>query len=377
MKNVSLAAVALVLLIVAGAVWLVLNFEYATESQYVGLQGEARRNPLLAAMRLYERMGVPARAVRRVGELEALEPGATLILLRSRAALTQRHAEQLLDWVGAGGHLIVEPQDHRVRDRLLDALSIHRRPLRAQPPRKPSEFRLPHSPATLRVDFGPRQHFIDIEKRAVLTVDEHWSVLLQRFPLGRGHVTVVNGLSFMTNRRVGELDHAAFAWELVRFHPATPAVALAARLETPSLATWVRESAWPAAVTGALLLLLWLWRVVPRFGPLRADPPAARPRLLDHIRASGRFHWASGSGEPLLAAAREACLRAVARNHPGLAAMAPRAQVARLAEMTALPAAELELALHYAPGDAREFAAAIGTLQTIGDRLNRKVRTRT
>ena len=63
MKNVSLAPVALVLLIVAGAVWLVLNFEYVTESQYVGLQGEARRNPLLAAMRLYERMGVPARAV--------------------------------------------------------------------------------------------------------------------------------------------------------------------------------------------------------------------------------------------------------------------------------------------------------------------------
>jgi hypothetical protein len=375
MKNVSLAAVTLVLLIAAGVTWLVLNFEYVSEPQYVGLQGEARRNPLLAAMRLYERMGVPARAARRVADLDALEPRATLILLRPRAALTQRHAEQLLDWVAAGGHLIVEPQDRRVRDRLLDALNIHRRPLRVQPPRKPSEFRLPHSPATLRVDFGPRQHFIDIEKRAVLTVDERWSVLLQRFSLGRGHITVVNGLSFMTNRRIGELDHAEFAWQLVRFQPASPAVVLAARLETPSLASWVRESAWPAALTGALLLLLWLWRVVPRFGPLRADPPAARPRLLDHIRASGRFYWASGSAQRLLSAAREACLRAVARNHPGLAALAPQAQVARLAQVTALPAAELELALHYAPGDAREFATAIGTLQAIGDRLNRKVRT--
>lgn len=375
MKNVSLAAAALVLLIATGAVWLVLNFEYVSEPEYVGLQGEARRNPLLAAMRLYERMGVPAREARRVADLDTLEPGATLILLRQRAALTQRHTEELLSWVSAGGHLIVEPQDYRARDRVLDGLNIHRRPLRLQPPRKPSEFRLPHAPEALRVDFGPRQHFIDVEKRAVLTVDEHWSVLLQRLPLGRGHVTVVNGLRFMMSRRIGELDHAEFAWQLVRFQPATPAVVVAARLEMPSLASWLRESASAAALTGALLILLWLWRVVPRFGPMRADPPPSRPRLLDHIRASGRFHWASGSARRLLAAAREACLRAIARNHPGLTAMPPQAQVARLAQLTALPAADLELALRDASGDAREFATAIRTLQAIGDRLNRKVRT--
>ena len=374
MKNVSLAAAALVLLIVAGAAWLFFNFEYVSEPEHVGLQGEARRNPLLAAMRLYERMGVPAREARRIAHLEALEPGATLILLRQRAALTQRHTERLLSWVAAGGHLIVEPRDYRAHDRVLDALSLHRRPLRQQPPRKPSEFRLPHAAATLRVDFGPRQHFIDIEKRAVLTVDEHWSVLLQRFPLGRGHITVVNGLRFMTNGRIGQLDHAEFAWQLVRFEPATPVVVVAARLEMPSLGTWLRESAWPAALTGGLLIVLWLWRVVPRFGPLRADPPAARPRLLDHIRASGRFHWASGGARRLLSAARESCLRAIARNHPGLAAMTPPAQVARLAELTALPAADLELALNYAPGDAHDFATAIRTLQATGDRLNRKVR---
>jgi len=375
MRNVSLAAGALVLLIVAGAAWLVLNFEYVSEPEYVGPQGEARRNPLLAAMRLYERMGVPAREARRIADLETLEPGAALILLRQRAALTRRHTEQLLSWVSAGGHLIVEPQDHRARDRVLDALGIHRRPLRLQPPRKPSELHLPHAPATLRVDFGPRQHFLDTEKRAVLTVDEHWSVLLQRFPLGRGHITVVNGLRFMMNSRIGQLDHAEFAWQLLRFHPETPAVVLGARLEAPSLASWVRENAWHAALTGALLLLLWLWRVLPRFGPLRADPPAARPRLLDHIRASGRFHWASGSARRLLSAAREACLRGVARNHPGLAATARGAQVPRLAELTALPAANLELALHDAPEDPREFVTAIRTLQAIDDRLNRKVRT--
>ena len=375
MKNVSLPAAALVVLIAFGVVWLYLNFEYVTEPERVGLQGEARRNPLLAAMRFYERMGVPAREVRRVADLDTLEPGATLVLLRHRAALTQQHADELLSWVSAGGHLIIEPEDYRVADRILSALKIHRRRLNLRPPPKPSEITLPHLGKTLQVDFGPRQHFIDTGKRAVLTVDEHWSVLLQRFPVGRGHVTVVNGLRFMTNQRIGEHDHAEFAWALLQFDPATPVVVLAANLEMPSLATWVRESASYAALTGVVLLLLWLWRVVPRFGPLRADPEAARPRLLDHIRASGMYHWSRGNAGRLLAAAREACMRGIVRNHPGLSELRPEAQVRRFAELTALPAGDIDLALRYVPDDPEQFATAIRTLQAIDDRLNRKVRT--
>lgn len=375
MKNVSMPAAVLVAFIAAGVVWLLLNFEYVTEPRYVGLQGEARRNPLLAAMRLYERMGVPVREARRAAALDGLEAGATLILLQHRGALTQRHVDRLLSWVSAGGHLIIEPEDYRVGDRILDALKIRRRPLNVRPPRGPSEFSLPHSPATLHVDFGPRQHFIDTEKRAVLTVDEHWSVLLQQFELGRGLVTVVNGLRFMKNQRIGRYDHAEFAWQLLQFNPRTPVVVVAGRLEAPSLVTWLRESAWYAALTGVLLLMLWLWRVVPRFGPLRADPEAARPRLLDHIRASGMFHWSRGNAAQLLAAAREACLRGIARNHPDLAGLRPEAQARRFAELTTLSAADIELALRYMPGDPEQFTTAVQTLQAIDDRLNRKVRS--
>jgi len=374
MKNISLPAAALLVLIAAGGVWLFLNLEYVTEPEYVGFQGEARRNPLLAAMRLYERMGIPAREVRRIADLDSLEPHGTLILLRHRAALTRPHVDQVLSWVSAGGHLIIEPENYRVDDRILDTLKIYRRQLNLRPPPGPSTFSLPHVPGTLQVDFGPRQHFIDTEKRAVLTVDEHWSVLLQQFKLGRGLVTVVNGLRFMTNAKIGEHDHAEFAWQLLQFNPATTAVVVAARLDRPSLASWARESAWHATLTGVLLLIFWLWRVIPRFGPLRADPEPARPRLLDHIRASGMFHWSRGNATRLLAAARETCLRGVARNHPDLAELRADAQARRFTELTALPAADLELALTYTPGDPHQFMTAIRTLQAIDDRLNRKVR---
>jgi len=375
MKNVSMSAAALVVLVALGAVWLYLNLEYVTEPEYVGFQGEARRNPLLAATHLYERMGVPAREARRIADLDALEPDETLVLLRRRAVLDQRHTDQLLSWVAAGGHLIVEPERHRVTDRILDALKIHRRALNVRPPRKPSEFRLPHSRRPLRVDFGPREHFVSTEERAALTVDEHWSILVEQFRLGRGLVTIVNGLRFMTNQHIGEHDHAEFAWQLVQFKPGTRSVVVAPRLAGPSLVAWVRESAPYAAITTVLLLVLWLWRVIPRFGPLRADPAAARPRLLDHIRASGMFHWSRGSAGRLLAAAREACLRQVTRNHPGLAELRHDAQVQRFAELTALPPSDVELALRQAPTDPQQFTTAIRTLQAIDDRLNRKIRS--
>lgn len=375
MKNISMPAAALVVLIALGAVWLYLNLEYVTERDYVGFQGEARRNSLLAAMRLYERMGIPAREARSIADLSALKPRETLVLLRRRAALDQRHADLLLSWVRAGGHLVIEPERHRVADRIFDALKIHRRALNLQPPSKPSEFRLPHSRRPLHVDFGPREHFVSTENRAVLTVDEHWSILLEQFSYGRGLVTVVNGLRFMTNQHIGEHDHAEFAWQLVQFNPATSSVVVAPRLAGPSLAAWVRESAPYAAMTLVLLLALWLWRVVPRFGPLRADPELARPRLLDHIRASGMFHWSRGDAGRLLAAAREACLRGVARNHPDLAELREEAQVLRFAELTALAPPDIELALRHVPGDPQQFTTAIRTLRAIDDRLNRKVRS--
>ena len=375
LKNISLSAAVMVVLIAAGAVWIYLNFEYVTEPEFVGLQGEARRNPLLAATRFYARMGIPAREARRIADLDALEPDATLFLRRRRTTLNEQRADQLLSWVARGGHLVVEPEDYRVADRILDALKIHRRRLNLEPPRKPSEFSLPHSRSKLRVDFGQREHFIDLEKRAVLTVDEHWSVLLQQFRLGRGLVTVVNGLNFMTNQRIGKYDHAEFAWQLVQFNPATSAVVLAARLERPSLIAWVRENAWHAALTGAFLLVLWLWRIVPRFGPLRGDPSAARPRLLDHIRASGKFHWSRGNAPRLLESAREACLRRIERVHPGLAQLTHEGQVRRFAELTALPGADLELALRDAPRDPQQFTTAVSTLQAMTDRLNRKIRS--
>ena len=152
-------------------------------------------------------------------------------------------------------------------------------------------------------------------------------------------------------------------------------VLVAARLETPSLADWLLEHALPALALTALLIAAWLWRTVPRFGPVAPDPAPVRRRLLDHLRASGRFYWQRRGGDRLLVAARDACLRKLARSHPVLVEL-PRAERAgRLAALTGISATRVDAALHGDARDALQFTDAVGVLQQIEERLVRKIQS--
>ena len=371
MKRSALGAWLMGLLLAAGAVWFYLNFERVTEREQVGYQGEARRNPYLAAMRLIERMGMKTRELHQLNELERLPRGGTLVLARRRAGLSRGQAERMLAWVHDGGHLIVEAEDHRSPDLLLDSLKVMRRELKLKPPARPSEIRLPDAPAPLQVRFEYRQDLIDLGRSAAAVVKDEWSILLLEYGRGNGRVTVLNGFSFMTNRTIGRNDHAEFVWRLVQQNRSAPEVSIAAWLESPSLSAWLLDHAWQALATAALLLALWLWRVAPRFGPLEPDPLPQRRRLLDHLRASGIFYWKAGAAPRLLAAARESCLRKIARTHPGVVELPPAQRVERFAALTQLAPHELELALGGTAADPRQFTAAIRTLQAMEERLTR------
>jgi hypothetical protein len=75
---------------------------------------------------------------------------------------------------------------------------------------------------------------------------------------------------------------------------------------------------------------------VPRFGPVAPDAPPGRRRLLDHLRASGRYYWTKGLRSRLVVAARDAALRRIVRAQPDFAGAPQAERAARLARLAGI-----------------------------------------
>ena len=374
MTRARLAAFALAVLVAAGAAWFYLNFERVTEREHVGYQAEARDNPLLAATRLYERMGRKTRTVKRPLQLAELPSRGTLVLSRSRSGISTPTMERLMAWVESGGHLIVAAAWHSNPDPILDRLEVERGEMSRRARRTDvSIVRLPHAPDEMKVVFGSRIELREGARRALHRVEDRSGTILLHYGYGAGSVTVLNSMSFMTNAAIGEHDHAEFAWRLLGFNPSAREVAVAFRIETPSLMTALAEDASQALIAAGLLLAAWLWRVIPRFGPLIPDPLPVRRRLLDHLRASGLFHWNNGNVGRLTMAARESSMQRIARTHPVIAALPVPRRATHFAQVTGLPEDDVLAALTGQPADPPQFTAAIRTLQTIEERLARRM----
>ena len=147
-------------------------------------------------------------------------------------------------------------------------------------------------------------------------VHDQFGVHMLGLKRGQGRVTVINDLSFMGNFLIGHNQHADFLWELAQLPGQPPTQVLLFRAESQRWWAWLIERALPLLMTLGLLLGIWLWRVIPRRGPLRPAAPPARPQWLAHLEASGRFQWQRRDRAALLDALRRACLQDLERIDP-------------------------------------------------------------
>jgi len=334
MKGRGLAVAGLCALAGLGALWFRANYERAPYREHVGPSSEARLRPYLAAERFAVRMGLAASEIRALPQLDALAPGGALILPARRQSLEPRRLTQLLAWVDRGGHLIVEAELLGVSDPLLDLLGVSRSRAEEKGAR------------LLMVEGGDRAFKVWIPANSSLRSSRPRALLfhagpadtarLLSFRRGNGFVTVATSTAFLQNAWIGNEDHAEFLWQLLNLNRATPSLQVLNRPERLSLWGFLEEHAAEALAASIALLVLWLWRIAPRFGPVAPDAPPARRRLLDHLRASGRYYWAKGLRAELVRAARDAALRRLARSQPDFAGAPEAERAARLASLAGL-----------------------------------------
>jgi hypothetical protein len=334
-----LVPLAVIALVATGVIWFLSTYERAPGRVWVGPSGEARRNVYLAAGRFAGRMGLPARELRSLPELDTLKPDSVLLLPSRRQALDPRRLQEIVDWVEDGGHLIAEAELVGVADPLFELLDIARAASPA--PAKPASIELPDG----------RRMTVSIFGAMTLQAADSGAARYVSFEHGEGRVSALTGLQFARNQLIGDQDNAAFLGHLLR---RTPAAELQVYLRPERLSLWgfLTQYAAPVLAATAALLALWLWRIAPRFGPVRPDAPPARRRLLDHLRASGRFYWAQGLRGPLVIAARDAALRAMGRAQPDFVHSNEKTRVARVAALAQI-----------AEQEARRFLNAGGNLR--------------
>ncbi len=188
-------------------------------------------------------------------------------------------------------------------------------------------------------------------------------------PLREGRLTVIADARIFRNRWIGEKEHADLLYALADGEYDGAVVFL--KGSTMSLWTLLGRHLWPVLVSLGVLVLLWLWKNLARFGPLDSEESMASVVGYDqHLESLGDFQWRLDKCSALLAPLREQ----LAEHGQHLAARTGHRDMdffQFLADRTEIPRERVFRALaEAAPADPAILVRTTADLQRISQALN-------
>jgi hypothetical protein len=377
--------IALAALLGAGALFFATSCEKRTLDVPTGYRGEAARDKYLAAERLLQRMGMPAKSFADASTLARLPPSSgTIVIPTPRRTLGERTSERLLGWVEAGGNLVVVTwtiwdDPNREPDPILDPLGVHQLMNDANDLAAPEDAD-PNAPLVGTVDFPDRDTPLEArfdpkfyfeldseasEKLLLEIADDNGSHLVT-LRHGKGLVTAVTDDYFLAQPTIGELDHAELLYRVTRLGGHRGPVWIVYGDDFPSPLGLILHHGWMVVAAALVWLALWLWSASRRFGPIAPDPTPARRELMEHVRAAGRLQWRRGGAGALLAATREALFARARSRYPAFESLTPAQQAAHLATRSGVAPARIAQALAFRSSpDPGKFAGDVAVLEKL------------
>ncbi len=352
-------------------VYYVPRLSWEQYTKHIGAHGAAAEDSTYAAQLLVARLGYPVHKMDDPAKLADLPQNATLYLSSLIAEpLAARMEPRIVDWIRRGGHLVIAVPGPEQTNRFTSSLGLHR--LGRHRPREGKSELIELEGLRLAIQFSDCDVFeLDAKPLWSGTVPSYSryanqhdrtadddgdketpdssedgpaemavhtpALAVARWPLGKGWVTAVCNDWPLSNTGLGRFDHAELAARVL-LNERDAAIYFAPQTEYPKLLPWLYARAPEALAGAAALVLLALWRAIPRFGPLRSESVPQRPGLTLHLSAVGRFHLDRGDWQTLLAALREEVHR-LARQSGG-----PQG-LPEIAECAGLPLATLETAM--------------------------------
>ncbi len=399
-RAIATRAALIVTPLVAFVLYAALNwYEIEERDVRTGMSEAAQRDPNLAFTRLLARMGARTEVTTAPSRLARPPEGGVLLIGAHRLAyMTPTRVRELDAWVQRGGMLVAQAEPPGIDDPLLERFGVERElpPKtrdRARKSQRPPEaldeekrkaranyvasVAWPGAEKPLRVlQLGPGLRLTgESEPPGLITATLEDRLMIAAFPMDRGRVAFVSDFNFLNNNSIALNDHAEFAWRLATGAPEQRPGVVFLRIESPSLWEWLTENAWPVLIAAAVLLLVWLARIVPRFGPLEPEPAPVRRSLREHLGAAGRFIWSRGEATHLIDAVRERVWRSALRRRGGLKGLAHSKAQETLAEIAERPLATVHRAMHGNDTRPAAFVATASALQEIEAGLAHRSRT--
>jgi hypothetical protein len=391
----QLAITLFILMLVGGlAWWFQANFKRVPYTERTEMSAEARRNPLLAAQRLLGRLGHKTESQSgRQFLIHPPEQTGVLLVRDLGAPLPQERVDELLAWVEAGGHLIAAPgrlQDDELSRPLLESFGVTRVRLRDIEGLKWFEEALEEAAkeqtaSTISILLpGDEEEPLNVEfdTDVWFEVDypyEYWQAPddetphLLIFPYGEGYVTLLSDSDYFDNLRLGDYDHAPLLAELVAGHER---VWLLYSSQMPGLLQLLWRWAPYLVVSLGLFVILLIWRMARRSGPLILSGQQQRRDLLEHLQASAEFNWRIDPSAGLLQQARKQVERRWLASHPQLQRLDEAARCRWLAERTGMTAEAIDLALYRSQKEIGQLVKTSANLQRLLAALHPQSKTR-
>ncbi|MCU7958849.1 MAG: DUF4350 domain-containing protein [gamma proteobacterium symbiont of Bathyaustriella thionipta] len=359
--------------------WLSTHIEWYEKSNWQGWQGEAIHNDWLAAEWFIKSMGIPARTLSNPEQLNELPAtDSILIIPTNRSTFSQARNNALLDWVAAGGHLLIKAQhlydeDDFEYDPIADYVDVYPQYLSSSETEGTAgttTFEIEGSSDLLEVAFNDYSVLEYEEEQELLRIGNVFGDHVISVPYGQGLITVVSDINWMKNLNIGDHGHARLLLYLLNLRTTPSEVLILKSDDIPPLWEWLwLINPWAVSLAG-LLLLLWLWRAPWRFGPLLPADDAPRRRILEHIQAAAYYLWKHGQSEVLLAGLRNDLIYRAIQVHPEIQRLSEQQRIHRLAEITELPAEQIHQALMVnQPRNRPAFLQQVNTLETIRKQL--------
>ncbi len=371
--------------------WFFNNFEKKEVEEITGYSAKARLNKFLAAEYFLQELGFNVESdSSRAQLIETHNNYQTILINDYGPKLSPTHFRKLKLWLKSGGHLIFTANDFQYvydnedeyyddqfkNNQLLEEYGVIPRYTDFDKFEEncnecdEEEYKAPifnlDDGSEISIDFSSNTHLVDSNKNAARSLSSQYGNHLLQYNIGKGTLTVLSENYFLNNDYINNHDHAYLLTLLSNINGSSNnKILLLYNTQSDSIFTLIWKYGKEACIAFIFLLILSLWSMRNRFGPLLPNTSYANRNITEHLRAIARFSWRQDHGTHLLNQSRMSCENALLKRYPTLKQMSTQERLHHISDILDLEPEKVHSALYFQPKSTNEYIHSAHYLQKL------------